>query len=375
MYFVPFWLACLYYTAKAHPGGEKILQKLHNRDATRAFAAAHHSAQAVAMLQDFRMPSSKSSGTSAIRDGAVLTESVTPKVTARWRAKLFTPEDPRGFHKSLGLFSLLHFAFRFNQMLWGDPSAGWGTRCGRGCHVGPLLCLLPHALLSVSSLIFHTVPRDRVVGKPMIWQEFRAHNICFGVRSIATTLWAAQHVRHPRRTYIVASAVTCLLSLVVADVITERLRSDATESTTATMPYWPGCSAATQKRFKTFYAYSQFLATLACLATANPAWPLACLLPIQLASLLMTLVRKGLLSARGYHYGYTVALALPYLVAARSISWLGVAACRDLIGMFGTGAALFYLRRKHHVNKYVLWLPVFLARIWYGMRFMPMAVW
>jgi hypothetical protein len=344
------------------------LHKFHNRNATQAFAAAHHSMQAVALLQQFRILERE--------ENDVVVPDVTPVTTTpshRWRAKLMTHEDPLGVHKVLGIFCLGHFVFRFAQMLWWDMAAGWG----HGCRVGPWLCLLPHALLSTSSLIFATVPRDRVVGKPMIWQEFRAHNIVFGLRSVLTTVLAGLHVRYPplARQYVAASAGTCFMALIAADRITANLCSNALESTTATMPYWPGCSAVTQKRFKTFYAYSQFMATLACLLTANPAWPFACLFAIQLASLLMTLVRKGLLSARGYHYGYTVALILPYLVVARSIAEYGVVALRDLSGVFGLGATLFYLRRQFHINKYVLWLPVFVARIWYGNRFMPYAIW
>ena len=369
--------------AKAHPGGERVLQKFHNRDATRAFDAAHHSNHAVALLQDFGIPE-ENGDTDKTKDPTAL--AVVPSSHAvvstrpRWRTKLFTREDPNGVHKYLGIFCLWHYLFRYTQMLWGaDVAAGWGSRLGRGVHAGPWLCLLPHALLSASSLMFQTVPRDRVVGQPMIWQEFRAHNIVFGLRSVLATVWAGGHVSYPQleqqRAWVLASVGTCGVALVVADIITAKLRSNALESTTATMPYWPGCTIATQKRFKIFYAYSQFMATLACLLTANPAWPFACLFAIQLASLLMTLVRKGLLSARGYHYGYTVALILPYLVVARSMADYGVVAVRDLAGVFGLGATLFYLRRQFHINKYVLWLPLFVARIWYGNRFMPYAVW
>ena len=56
-------------------------------------------------------------------------------------------------------------------MYFGDPSAGYGTWLGKGARIGPVLCLIPHALLSLSILIFHTVPRECVVGKPMIWQD------------------------------------------------------------------------------------------------------------------------------------------------------------------------------------------------------------
>ena len=80
------------------------------------------------------------------------------------------------------------------------------------------------------------------------------------------------------------------------------------------MPYWAGASPATIDRFKFFYAYCQWMATLGCLANGNPLWPLCIALPIQLASLLMTLVRKGLLTARGYHLLYTASLCVPFVV-------------------------------------------------------------
>ena len=86
------------------------------------------------------------------------------------------------------------------------------------------------------------------------------------------------------------------------------------ETTTGTMPYWAGASPSTIRRFKGFYAYCQWMATLGCLANGNPLWPLCIALPIQLASLLMTLVRKGLLTARGYHVLYTASLCVPFVV-------------------------------------------------------------
>ena len=97
-------------------------------------------------------------------------------------------------------------------------------------------------------------------------------------------------------------------------VATIKLREDASETTTETMPYWAGASPATIRRFKGFYAYCQWMATLGCLANSNPLWPLCIALPIQLASLLMTLVRKGLLTARGYHLLYTASLCVPFVV-------------------------------------------------------------
>jgi hypothetical protein len=210
----------------------------------------------------------------------------------------------------------------------------------------------------------------------MIWQEFRVHNIAFGLRSVITAALAAMSIHYGntptwRKIAVWGSSITCLITIMVADLGTKYLRPSETESTTATMPYWEGCSVQTQKRFKSFYAYCQFLASLGCLSVSNPAWPLSILLAIQLASLLMTLVRKGLLSTRGYHYLYTAALVTPYVVALRSMVYMKTA---DVLGVFALGGALYQLRRRG-VNKYVLWLPIIAARIAIGDQYLNWHVW
>jgi hypothetical protein len=210
----------------------------------------------------------------------------------------------------------------------------------------------------------------------MIWQEYRVHNICFGLRSVITGFlpWFTIYMGNTptsRRFAVTACCATALAAQLVADEGTRRLRADTKESTTATMPYWEGCSVKTQKRFKTFYAYCQFLATLSCIAVANPAWSLAVLFAIQMASLLMTLVRKGLLSAKGLHIGYTITLALPYFVVVRDMT---ISKSLDFPVMAGIGWILFQLRRCG-VNKYALWLPVYAFRIAYGDRFINWQVW
>jgi hypothetical protein len=122
-----------------------------------------------------------------------------------------------------------------------------------------------------------------------------------------------------------------------------------------------------QKRFKQFYAYCQFMATLACLAIWNPAWGFAVMLPIQLASLLMTLVRKGIISARAYHVAYTVSLCMPFVVGARSVG----AAFAPFMGL---GWILYQLRRKG-VSKYAMWTSLVALRIAFGDSIMDYAKW
>jgi hypothetical protein len=347
--------------AKAHPGGVKVLQKFHNKDATKAFEAAAHSEMAYDMLREFEVIESDYSVESDELQDEINYEQInTARKVPRWKAKLFTKEDPIGIHKYAGIFVLLHYIFRYSQLFFGDISAGFGSRLGKGTSIVAPLCLVPHLILSLSSLIFHTVPRERVVGKPMIWAEFRIHNIAFACRSIFVTFlgWLSVSKNHDpvwRRSCVLMASLSILVTNWIADKASVRLRVDERESTTATMPYWEGCSIDTQKRFKRFYAYCQFMATLACLAMWNPAWGFAVMLPIQLASLLMTLVRKGILSARGYHIGYTLSLCLPYFVGFRSVGL-------KFIPILGLGWLLFQCRRKG-IGKYTLWSTMVVSRI------------
>ena len=263
----------------------------------------------------------------------------------------------------LGLFCLCHYIYRSALALTGiDPSGGLGA--GRLRRRG-LVMIGAHAALSMSSLRF-VVPQERVATRPMIWQEFRAHNIVFALRSASccalTALACAGTLS--RSTAVLGCALAVPVSMAAADVATARLRSDARESTTATMPYWPSASARTQRRFKTFYAYCQYMATLGCLACANPVWPLLIMLPIQLASLLMTLVRKGLLSCRGYHLIYTGTLCFPFVLGVASSIQRRMF---DFVLLTPLAAAMLAARAAG-AGKYALWAPVIGARVVLGDR-------
>jgi cytochrome b involved in lipid metabolism len=366
--------------ANGHPGGASILKKFHERDATRVFDATGHSPEAHAMLHKFRIIDNDKDDNEIIITKRTDTDTATVLKSdvnvPRWRTKLFTKED-FGIHKYMGAFVLLHFMFRYYQMYFGDPTAGFGSIGNSKSRPGIIapLCLIPHAILSLSSLIFHTVPKERVVGKPMIWQEYRIHNIIFAMRSLVTAglTWlsiAKGHSPAFRKLAVVGCSVSVLIANWAADEGTKRLRIDNSESTTATMPYWDGCSISTQKRFKSFYAYCQFMATLACLCVSNPAFSLAVLLPIQLASLLMTLVRKGIISAKGYHIGYTISLVMPFFVGLRSMSYSLI----EFPTMLITAAILYQLRRRG-IGKYTLWIPIVAGRILFGDKIFNYDIW
>jgi hypothetical protein len=94
-------------------------------------------------------------------------------------------------------------------------------------------------------------------------------------------------------------------------------------------------------------------------------------MPIQVASLLLTMVRKGIIDAYALHVGYSFTLALPYFVALRSLMYTQRP---EFLGLFGIGMALFQLRRRG-VNKYLLWLPVIATRVLVGDSVLTYDVW
>jgi hypothetical protein len=100
-----------------------------------------------------------------------------------------------------------------------------------------------------------------------------------------------------------------------ADIATKYLRVNPNETTTASMPYWDGCSVETELRHKNLYAFSQFMATLACIWASNPALPFSVLMAIQFASFLMTLSRKGFITTRSSHMAYSELTLLSILNA------------------------------------------------------------
>lgn len=357
--------------AKAHPGGAKVLEKFHNKDATKAFYNVGHSKQAEDMLSDFLVDPPSDVAIESEKTVAVPVPETKP--VPRWRKKLFTHEDPIGMHKYFGIFCLLHFIYRFGRALSGDAAAGFGIRGGKGASIIPMLCLIPHLILSGSSLIFETVPRERVVGRPMIWKEFRVHSILFAYRGLLCTFFSWLAIMKPsmRKLSVIGNCVTVFTALVLADVATAKLKPYKKSGTTATMPYWDGCSPLTMKAFKTFYAYSQFAATTACLLCSNPMFGFYSVMPIQIAAFVMTLIRKGLASPKVSHSIYAASLVVPSFLMIAGIPLLK--SPLEVVTFLGTSIGIFKLRTLG-VNKYAMWLPLIAARLTFLDKFITIGV-
>ena len=97
------------------------------------------------------------------------------------------------------------------------------------------------------------------------------------------------------------------------------LLGSAENRTTNSMAYPALVSAVSVARTRRFYASAQFGAT-AMAVSGSPTlafWPLCA---IELAPLMMTMVRKNIASTRTYHRVYTAALCVPYTLCAYALA-------------------------------------------------------
>jgi hypothetical protein len=248
-------------------------------------------------------------------------------------AKLFTKEDKYHIHKVLGLLCLVNYVYRIALAFSGCP--------GDHMHV---FWLFAHGGLSVTGLIFH-VPANRISKRPLIYREFRAHSILFALRSVAVL---ALMRLFPGVSWLRVAAV--IATIVGADVATALYKPDNT--TMRGMPYPDGTPDLVKYTMNKFYSVSQVLATMNTLFTTNPDVPVLVMFPIQLAALLMTLVRKGYLGVFGWHVLYSAALLTNYVHAVMFCSATGSWNYIRLATMF------CILRFDLNINKYVLWLAI-----------------
>ena len=244
-------------------------------------------------------------------------------------SRLVTKEDPYHVHKTLGIACFLHYLYQFSRYTLGYPILTSPFT------VVFAICL--HLSLNLSSFIFR-VPKLRFT-KPIIWNEFRAHNLLFVFRSCA--VMGLNLIAPEIRLY---KCLVLFYVLICADVITSWTKT----KTTRNMPYWDGCTEFREKSHKFYYAVSQFEATLACLSH-SPVSPFIVMMPIQIASILMTLVRKDIISTYAWHLLYTISLFIPDILYVRDPEFIFLVLPISIAGT---------LLRKQGISKYLIWSVV-----------------
>jgi len=324
--------------ANIHPGGLEILKRcMKMDDSTNEYDKFGHSDEAWALMESMKVETVNTLTTPS----SVPINSKRPpnSFMSRIRKKLFTHEDYRNVHKVLGLVSLLHILPRciIGIIYRKDYFELW---------FGPVirtLLVCVQILLSLTSLQFQ-VPKGSNVLKPMIHSMFRAHSICFALRTAVCTLFMIW----PTKYSTVLRVFFCILAMVCADEITSRLTiENDSYLTTRAMPYWPGISPSRLKLHKFFYTTAQFAATIVCMGTTSELLVLSTIIPIQGAAFLMTLVRKSIIVPHTYHLIYTLMLALPYMLAD---------SLPKLLFLLVTIGITYVLRVKYYMDKYMLWV-------------------
>lgn len=332
-----------------HPGGSEVLLKHNRKDATEEFKLIGHSSSAKALLQNYKIGVLAGAGEKEFKRF----EGVGSNWFSYAKTKLITEEDPYFFHKTFGLVVLLHIAVRSILLAFdaGNSAFDLGTTEFYSDNFfsdnQKLFFAFCHGMLSLSSFIFF-IPAHSNQSKPMIHRMFRAHNVCFALRAVLCMVIDVL-IKAPELKRFMISCVV-LSCFIAADFITKHLALSVDRyKTTDSMPYWPGCNVEREKLHKNFYAFAQFLASIVCLFGTYST--IFFTLPaIQGAALLMTLVRKNIITSYMYHQIYTFLLFYPIPLLLIIIPELSILAI--------SGASLLFFLRKYNINKYLLWIPI-----------------
>jgi len=290
-------------------------------------------------------------------------------ITARNLYKLFTKEDYKNVHKMLGITSLLHYAYRFlNLIIYGTMGFEKNTQ------IQVLGCIFLHFMLSWSSFIFQ-LPLKRNKIKPMIWPELRLHNCIFATRSILDMIIHTFGIA--TFGYGVFRFLIAFIAMIAADKVSSYYKKkDLLDGNDSTMRGAPWPKDAPKKLVSTFnYSYGviQLLGTYGILNVTRK-WHVdielsfATLFAIQISAFLLTLVRKSILQTFGFHFWYSVALGincgLGLIRTLETSSYLNVL-LRTVIGF----SLAYFIRFHLNINKYFFWSVVFVFDYCFVLKF------
>jgi len=250
--------------------------------------------------------------------------------------KLFSREDSTNAHKLLGFACLLHFLTRCPFLL---DDMGFN-----GSLLTPA-CIVMHAALSVSSLIFH-IPKVRIKEGSRIWPEFRLHSIVFACRSLACMMIVWVEERFDTGPHYLANVAVIFATLCCADAATNAVDEKSRSNTIRGLEMSPV--------YKYSFSLLQFLGTTGCLVGLRAyAAQFAIVFIIQTYAFTLTLRRKNLVTHQA-----TVLIYASQLFLGVTVANLEVIRCSGLEGLFMFAAlalAAGSLRMLLGLNKYLVW--------------------
>jgi hypothetical protein len=262
--------------------------------------------------------------------------------------KLATHEDPYHLHKTLGILSLVSFAYRY---LWVLPTSG--TLGFEGSAFDWVnICL--HMALSSSSIIFHVISSRKLKFPMLMWEEYRLHAIVFTLRcfsvycmgaAVRSNQWLANFVDTTMPGRFVCFALV-MAHHVLADYITSCYGTPGVTSVRVAVSKKTG-----EVKFgavKKFYSFYQFIAISAHMLPHARMMDLGynSLIAIQSSAFLMTLCRKNIITFREHGIIYTLCLVL---------SFVYIMMTQGTFKFVALTAGAFALRTQLRMDKYVIW--------------------
>jgi len=216
------------------------------------------------------------------------------------------------------------------------------------------MLVILHALLSWSSLLL-PLPKKRNYKGPMIWIEFRLHSIIFATRHVISTVISLNQMWPSSENMFLRTLSKIFLVVAtsrLAGLVTSTYDGCENNRTTNSMPYPTWTTRMQQRYVKFMYAKTQFFATVGVMFD-DPSLNFAPVLAIQIAPLMMTLVRKGKSSPMWYHRIYSISLWLSYFAGAGRMMASGDGDGFILSGL--TVGWVIFVRISYGYPHWILW--------------------
>ena len=252
-------------------------------------------------------------------------------------AYLLTKHDKFHAHALLGFLCLINYAYRVLLFLvYHDMGLS-------------VYNIFPHILLSLSSLQFNVPLKRTNKHLPIIWKEFRLHNIVFALRHFLITIGLIYLNSKYHDTII---TIGIFVTMFLADIITYYYQ-DKDLNTTRNMPYESQNSIEIRNRMQKLYSKTQFGATIAGFMGHDINFIMAFV--IQFSAFLMTLERKGKIESKTWHIMYTYSILAVRLLVLYEYYFM--ISHDKYIFALGVGVIIaHYLRVDIRYNKYLVWL-------------------
>ena len=259
-------------------------------------------------------------------------------------AYLVSKHDLFHIHKLIGFICLFHFIYRiYLVFIYGN--AFFNNIVFDTC------CVILHLILNITSFYF-VLNKNRYFNKPIIWTEFRLHNlifvsrhvICFLNNIIMPTFWSTYNL----------NIIVIILTILLADIITNKYGS-LEDRTTNKMPYPETLEEIYIKLTKLFYSSSQMGAT--CFALYGDKT--LCFTPIiglQLAPFMMTLIKKNIIATKTYHLVYSIGLLINYPIIICLCLNFSIYNQTNYILIGICNYTISKLRFTYKMNKYISWI-------------------